>query len=749
MPSRFDHANADGLTPAAGFIELDDKTPEEFCTLILERLALNEGHPRDHYTKPAPPDHPAPYTPIPNNLPRLQPFFGREEELKQIRAALDPDNLTWGALIDGPGGMGKTSLAVRAAYDCPPGQFQRIIFVSVKDRELDDDGVRYLQDFLISGFLEMINVLARELEQPDITKAAEDQRIRLLYEVLRPAQALLILDNLESLSKGDRDRLFDFVKRLPAGCKAILTSRRRIGSGSEELILEQISQKAALETLADLARHNPLLARTGEAERIKLYEQTAGKPLLLRWVAGQLGRGSCRTVDDALAFLRTCPPDNDPLEFVFGDLVNEFTDAETRVLCALTYFSLAAKVEHIRAVANPMSEEEEAKAEEDAAFGPLMGLTVKAAGADTLSNLPPGLPGADSLPGMLSVDDIKSALGGLANRSLVVPDQEERAFALVPMVADFLRRRKPEVVAEVGDQLEKRAYALVVENGYRRSDRFPTLEAAWPTIAAALPRFLAWQKDRLQVMCEALRVFFEFSGHWDEWLSLNLQAEAKAVASGDLMMAGSRAFDAGHVHDLRHESAPVLAWAGRALAHWQSASASDGEIGKAIHLRGHGHKLAKDYPAAIQDFKDALELNAKLWPFERGMLTDLNCLANAEKEAGDLDSAQRHLMEALERAGPDNANMAAGVSASLASLAIKREDWVTAETYCRRALPRFEQIRYLPGVASVSANLAKALIHQGRKEDALPHARRAVEIYTSLCSPNLDEARQTLAECES
>lgn len=59
-------------------------------------------------------------TSIPHNLPTLQPFFGREEELKKIADALDPDSRTWGALIDGPGGMGKTSLAVYAAYDASP-----------------------------------------------------------------------------------------------------------------------------------------------------------------------------------------------------------------------------------------------------------------------------------------------------------------------------------------------------------------------------------------------------------------------------------------------------------------------------------------------------------------------------------------------------------------------------------------------------------------------------------------------------
>ena len=85
-----------------------------------------------------------PRTSIPHNLPSLQPFFGREEELRKIADALDPESRTWGALIDGPGGMGKTSLAVRAAYDAPHDAFEKIVFVSLKSRELDDDGERDL-----------------------------------------------------------------------------------------------------------------------------------------------------------------------------------------------------------------------------------------------------------------------------------------------------------------------------------------------------------------------------------------------------------------------------------------------------------------------------------------------------------------------------------------------------------------------------------------------------------------------------
>jgi tetratricopeptide (TPR) repeat protein len=702
MLTRFNRVEGKGLRGLAGYTDLDELTPEQAASVILERLAVNEGKPGDYYAEPSPPDGAAPRTSIPNNLPRLQSFFGREDELAQIREALDPENRTWGALIDGPGGMGKTSLAIRAALDCRPDEFKRIIFVSVKSRELDDDGVRELGIFILPGFLEMLNELSRQLERPDILKSTEDDRIRLLLDALRDERALLILDNLESLPKPDRDKLFTFVKRLPLGCKAILTSRRRIGSGSELLILQKLDQAAALETLADLARHNPLLARTNETERIALYEQTAGNPLLLRWLAGQLGRGSCRTLTDALEFLRSCPADNDPLEFVFGDLVNEFTEDETKVLCALTYFSLPAKVEHITAVADCDEEATE------------------------------------------------TALRSLANRSLVVPDTEEKAFALVPLVADFLRRRKPEVIAETGDRLEKQAYALVVENGYQKFENFPILDAAWPTVAAALPRFLAGPNDRLQIVCAALNNFLNYSGRWDERLILFRDAEDRAVAAKDFLNAGWRAYIVGRSHYQRGQSAEVLACADRAEAHWREAKAGAREQSVVIHLRGIGHELAKDYPAALAAYRKAVELDRTLYHESVDLAIDINDLASAEALSGDHTAAERDFREALRIARAINYRQGiVSSTGNLAELALHCEDWPGAEVLAREALSLAEEVGSKELIASNCRRIAASLARQGRKPEALPYARRAVEIYTTLRSPSLEEARQTLTECES
>src|SRR5207302_3347895 len=101
-----------------------------------------------------------------------------------------------------------------------------------------------------------------------------------------PAHALLLLDNLESLPRDQQNQLFEFLSQLPQGCKAIATSRRRTDVDARIIRLEKLDQQAALALLAELAIDRPLLAKGTEAERLHLYEETGGNPLLLRWIAG-------------------------------------------------------------------------------------------------------------------------------------------------------------------------------------------------------------------------------------------------------------------------------------------------------------------------------------------------------------------------------------------------------------------------------------------------------------------------------
>ena len=51
MLCRFDFATVKGLYSTAGFLDLDGKTPELMATRILERLAINEGNPKNYYVE--------------------------------------------------------------------------------------------------------------------------------------------------------------------------------------------------------------------------------------------------------------------------------------------------------------------------------------------------------------------------------------------------------------------------------------------------------------------------------------------------------------------------------------------------------------------------------------------------------------------------------------------------------------------------------------------------------------------------
>ncbi len=733
----------------AGYIDLDHETEHSTAVLILERLALNEGNPKDYYTKPSSPSAPAPHTSIPHNLPTLQPFFGREAELQKIAEALDPASRTWGALIDGPGGMGKTSLAVRAAYEASPDDFKKIVFVSLKTRELDDDGVRDLSGFILSGLAELFGELSRLLGHEGILKAAEEQRPRLLLEALTGTQTLLLLDNLESLLKKERDTVFTFVKKLPAGCKAIITSRGRIGAAAEELILEKLSEAAALATLAELATHNPLLAATSEAERLVLYRETGGKPLLLRWTAGQIGRGNCLTFTDALHYIRSCPPGNDPLEFIFGDLVGDFSETETRVLCALTYFTLPAKVEHIAAIAG--AEESRvgwASRPPVPASSPERTLDpVREAATQDAS-----LGGQDAHP----TREVDRALRSLVNRSLVVPSEELQTFALVPMVADFLRKTKQEVVAETGKQLEERACDLISENGKRNNAPFHTLENAWPIISSALPEIILGPNIRLQDVVSGLHHFLDFTGRWDDRLSLCEKAEASARQVRDFAIAGKRAYQMAKTYYRRRQVDKMQFWIERAEANWGRVAYPPGEEtdctrrkADLLRLRGLSHYLADDYHAAITESSAATALYRSISQDDADIPMALHALGQAKFKLKRFEDAKQDFSEALRIAKAADAPSAeANCKVSLAELALEQGEFPSAADWARSALPLADRLGRQHLIALTCYFLASALLRLGTAGEAIPFAKRAVEIFTRLRASDLEDARKTLRECE-
>jgi hypothetical protein len=479
-----------------------------------------------------------PPKPTGNSLPREGFFVGREAERKIIAEALSPESRTWGALIDGPGGIGKTALAIKAAHEAPEGLFERKIFISAKVRELTTDGEKALTDFTRPTYLAMLDELGKELGEEKLERLAPDERPNVLRLALAGKRALIVFDNLETLPEEERTRLFQFLSRLPDGNKAIVTSRRRTDVDARIVRLDRLSRDEAMELIAELAKKYPRLERASEKERDDLYSMTQGNPLLIRWIAGQLGRegSKCRTIADACAFIEKSPKGNDPLEYIFGDLLETFTENETLVLAALTYFTKPAKLKWL---------------------AQMTGLPERAA---------------------------ETALEDLADRAILISSVEFRTYYLPPLAAQFIKTRRPEVVSQTGDALVDRVYALAMQNGgYKNYEGFRALDAEWEFISAALSRLLTGDNVSLQLVCEQLAQFFNFTGRWDEMLWLQEEAEIRAIAAKDNESAGGRAYQAGWVYSLRNQSEKVLTCAARATEHWQKSTP---------------HNNSKSYPSA-------------------------------------------------------------------------------------------------------------------------------------------------------
>lgn len=642
-----------------------------------------------------------PRTSTPNCLNHLSHFFGRERELSLIATALSPDTRTWGVFIDGPGGIGKTSLAHRAAELIPDGLFSRILFLSAKKFEMTSDGKRKLTDFVLPGYPEMLNDIARQLQLQDFQTFPEAERARRLLEKLGSQRVLLIIDDLESIPQEQRELLLTFLSRLPQGCKAIATSRRHYDVDARLLRLDKLDQDAALLFLDELARERPLLAKASLSERLHLYEETGGNPLLLRWIAGQLGRGWCTTIAHALELLRSAPPDNDPLEFIFGNLLETFTDNETRVLAALSCFNASVKTK---------------------VLAELSGISMAAA---------------------------RAALLDLSNRSLVVPDEEEESFTLVRMVADFLRRMRPEVIRQTNLRLVDRAAWIITVNGWQKLERFPELDREWPTLSPALPLLIDGPDERLQRICAALSRYIQSRGHLDEWLSLCTQAEKHAVEAGNYKEAGWRAYQAGYVHFQRRQVVELQECIDHVASHWGRPDTPLREQAASYRLRGLLHRLKGEFPQAIDAFEKALAMDRQVKPESRDMEKDLSNLAKTYSSAGDSETAEiyrneRHRVAAAVEEAQESA-IKAGEDAATAR---QHHDWPKAEHYSRQGLCLSTALDRKDLIASHSCHLAEALLHQGRKTEAIPHAQKAVMIYAKFGLPNLDKARKILRECE-
>lgn len=143
----------------------------------------------------------------------LVPFIGRETELQQITRYLASQDCRLITLV-GPGGVGKTRLAMRAAADDAPEWIHGAWLASLDDVSPDD------LETTIAGALGL---------------STRHNRLRArLYDHLREKELLLLLDNFEQLMS--RTNLVKSLLDYAPDLKIIVTSREQLGIRGEQVI---------------------------------------------------------------------------------------------------------------------------------------------------------------------------------------------------------------------------------------------------------------------------------------------------------------------------------------------------------------------------------------------------------------------------------------------------------------------------------------------------------------------------------
>jgi predicted ATPase/DNA-binding SARP family transcriptional activator len=261
------------------------------------------------------------------------PTFGREEELAAVTALLADETVRL-LTITGPGGVGKTRLAIEAAR-LNGGRF--VTLAATGDADL---------------------VPAAVCDALPIPRMPDETPEAALARSFADHRALLVLDNLEHVLAAGT-----WLARLLDGAPALTvlaTSREPLGLRAEQRFpLDPLPLTPAVELFASRARSSDPRARLDDLDSVRaICERLDGLPLAIELAAGRLGvlgpAALAARLSDALSVLgrgaRDAPARHQTLRATLDWSFALLAEDEQRAFTALGAFSGGCDVEAAEAV---------------------------------------------------------------------------------------------------------------------------------------------------------------------------------------------------------------------------------------------------------------------------------------------------------------------------------------------------------------------------------------------------------------
>jgi tetratricopeptide (TPR) repeat protein len=335
---------------------------------------------------------------IPHNIPeRKFDFVSRVDnqgrDLVQL-VVQGLQNRPWVVSIRGYGGVGKTRLAIEAAWAAvSQGVFDRVAWVDMTPERAGPSG--------LFGYI--LDTVGKRLGSRKVLNMESiEERMRLVLSLLAREKCLVVIDSTENVAAEEHEQIIEFVRELPLPTCAMIVSREK-------------QRKTELETMIELVGMNEtealsfLRARAGETsiglddqQAHYLFRVTRGNPramlFALGWMA-KYGLPAADVLDPKMAEM------SELLDHLLGRVYERLDQDEEVVLNVMPLF------------AEPVAR---------SPIGAASGLSAKPV-------------------------RVKRALGNLHSRFLVEVDAERR-WSLAPLTHMFLRDRAAQSGARTAGQ---------------------------------------------------------------------------------------------------------------------------------------------------------------------------------------------------------------------------------------------------------------------------------------------------------
>lgn len=204
-------------------------------------------------------------------------LVGRSEDCKTIVGHLlrRRENMV---TITGEGGIGKTALALQAAYsvlDAPDVPYECILWVSLKTERLTANGVETIVD-AVRDITGAVHQLGRVIID-EFSGSVSD-----LSEMLEGVETLLVIDNLETV---DGSEIVALYEALPDSVTYLLTSRIGVGQLERRVRLGPLREKDAGNLFRSFARAREVdwMAQLKPETVKEVLSRLRYSPLAVRW----------------------------------------------------------------------------------------------------------------------------------------------------------------------------------------------------------------------------------------------------------------------------------------------------------------------------------------------------------------------------------------------------------------------------------------------------------------------------------